>query len=307
MVEVAQDDVLASIHQSIGVMVLNLLNGALFALGVLCIFLLHSGSARPSRQHKVLSSYIILLLFVNLVAAIVNFISSQFCFILAIHPMQDRAMQTILEYFKRSMPLTLATVTDALLVWRCYRVQNGLGPAQGSRSNVFGLIPLCFWITMLATGVSALSSGSRSLMTILACTSLGMNVLLNLYTAIFITYRLLRHRNATISSLGDRARTGRHLHMIGIVLQSAALNVPVTIAALGGMVSGSSSTSILSPIAVTCQSLSAILIIHQVVSKKAIDVQNEQRIERRHSGSEGGKLTTFSVVFTDSPGESHIT
>ncbi|KAF5362143.1 hypothetical protein D9756_002547 [Leucocoprinus leucothites] len=281
MVEVAQDDVLASIHQSIGVMVLNLLNG----------------SARPSRQHKVLSSYIILLLFVNLVAAIVNFISSQFCFILAIHPMQDRAMQTILGYFKHSMPLTLATVTDALLSseW------PGASP---------GLKIKCLWAhspVLLDHHACALSSGSRSLMTILACTSLGMNVLLNLYTAIFITYRLLRHRNATISSLGDRARTGRHLHMIGIVLQSAALNVPVTIAALGGMVSGNSSSSILSPIAVTCQSLSAVLIIHQVVSKKAIDVQNEQRIERRHSSSEGGKLTTFSVVFTDSPGESHIT
>ncbi|KAJ3571147.1 hypothetical protein NP233_g3945 [Leucocoprinus birnbaumii] len=289
MVEVSRDDITDSIRMSIGVTVVILLDGALFSLGLLCIFLLRSGTTR----------------------LVVDFIASQYSYLLALYPVHATAMQIVLEYFAHAIPLILGIVTDALLVWRCYRVQKVLGCSRGAKSNIFWIIPLFLWFSMLVTGISAIGfiKTQPIMMANLASASLASNVAINLYTTIFIITRLLQHKHTEIANLGDRARTRQHHKLISIVLQSAAFNVPATITALVGIISRQHTlASMLSPIAVTCQSLSAVLIIHQVVSKRAIDAQKEQRIWRSRPGaSEGGKLTTFSVEFTDNMGTSQIT
>ncbi|KAF5362142.1 hypothetical protein D9756_002548 [Leucocoprinus leucothites] len=306
MAEVTRGDMIASVHMSIGVIVMALLDGVLFTLGVLCIFLLHSGSARPSMQQKLLVGYIILLILVNLITVIVDFIWSHFPFLLALNPAQGQAVQVAMEYFANLMPLVSILVTDALLLWRCYRVQKILGPNQGAKSNVFWVIPSIFWVAMLVTGITAATfcREKHLLMAKLVGMSLGMNVLINLYAAAFIITRLLLHKRMTMARLGDRIPMGQHLRLISIVLQSAVLNVPVTFAALVCIVSGDASYNVLSPIAVTCQSLSVVLIIHQVASRRTVDAQDEQKTERWPN--EGRELTNFSVALSDNPGASHI-
>jgi hypothetical protein len=54
------------------------------------------------------------------------------------------------------------------------------------------------------------------------------NVLLNLYATIFISTRLLLHRQRIIANLGNSALTVQHIYIVGILLESAAINLPVT-------------------------------------------------------------------------------
>lgn len=92
---------------------------------------------------------------------------------------------------------------------------------------------------LLATGIAASIVNRGPIYDILGTTAYGANTALNLYATCFITIRLLVHRRLVKTRLGNNeAVTAHHLHIIGILLESAAINVPVAIVAAVGMGTG---------------------------------------------------------------------
>ncbi|KAJ3571144.1 hypothetical protein NP233_g3946 [Leucocoprinus birnbaumii] len=196
-----------------------------------------------------------------------------------------------------------------LKVWRCYRVQRILGPNGSPVSNIFWLSPLSLWAVMIVTGI--VPAGLQNSWTpdlALISTSSCINVLINVYTTVFIVIRVFLHRRATIARLGNGAPRRQHLRLISLVLESAALNIPITIASLVGTISNDAFTWIVYPISVACQSLSAVLLIHQVLSRRVADEQNEQKTEELPTGitSRSVTLTTVSAAFIDNPEATHV-
>ena len=61
---------------------------------------------------------------------------------------------------------------------------------------------------------------------------LTSNLALNVYATIFITTRLLLHRRMIMRWTRDKALVTRHIYIVGILLESAALNLPITTAAI---------------------------------------------------------------------------
>ncbi len=55
------------------------------------------------------------------------------------------------------------------------------------------------------------------------------NIILNIYATIFITTRLLLHRRIVMACAQDKALTAQHIYIIGILLESAVVNLPITI------------------------------------------------------------------------------
>lgn len=115
------------------------------------------------------------------------------------------------------------------------------------------------------------------------------NLTLNIYATLFIAIRLIRHRRLAIVCFGSAALTMQHLRIVGILLESAAINVPILLAAVVGAVTQQVYGTFLFGIAVTCQvshpnalpvfvsevgicwqSFSTMLILYQVALGKAI-------------------------------------
>lgn len=88
---------------------------------------------------------------------------------------------------------------------------------------------------------------------IFEATALIANVFLNLYATFFISVRLFSHRRAVIACLGENALTTQHLCLMGIFLESAAINVPVTILVAVGIGMHHTFGVIISPVAFACQ------------------------------------------------------
>lgn len=61
------------------------------------------------------------------------------------------------------------------------------------------------------------------------------NSALTVYATLFLTTRLLAHRKLTIACQGDKTLTKQHLRIITILLESAAINVPMAIASAVGI------------------------------------------------------------------------
>ncbi len=57
-------------------------------------------------------------------------------------------------------------------------------------------------------------------------------MILNAYATLFIATRLLLHRRMVIACVQDKALATQHTHIIGILLESAAVNLPVTFVAV---------------------------------------------------------------------------
>lgn len=146
----------------------------------------------------------------------------------------------------------------------------------------------------------------------LETTALSSNAMANAFATFFIIVRLMIHKRRTIERFGHQSPALRHLHFVNILLQSAAINVPITIVAAAGLGSKQIYAIIVAPIAVTCQvrwslhakgrsflrilffqSFSSVLIIYQVALRRAIDDQKEGT-ERN---PEGGEFTS-GVIYT---------
>ncbi len=61
------------------------------------------------------------------------------------------------------------------------------------------------------------------------------NLALSVYATLFLTIRLLAHRKLMIACQGDKVLTGQHLRIVTILLESAAVNIPIATATVVGL------------------------------------------------------------------------
>lgn len=64
------------------------------------------------------------------------------------------------------------------------------------------------------------------------------NAALGVYAPVFLATRLLAHRKLATTPRGEKVWGMRHLPLVTILLQSAAINVPITIATAIGLGTG---------------------------------------------------------------------
>lgn len=79
------------------------------------------------------------------------------------------------------------------------------------------------------------ASGSTDSKAGLGTAALLYNAVLNVYATAFLITALLRYRTVHVKCFGKKASTSHHLHLTSILLESAAINVPVVIASAIGM------------------------------------------------------------------------
>lgn len=75
------------------------------------------------------------------------------------------------------------------------------------------------------------------LVKILEMIPLVINIFLNIFIPSFLIARLLLHKRMVITYLGSDACVRQHLRTVSILLESAVLNLPVTIIGAAGMAS----------------------------------------------------------------------
>ncbi len=73
---------------------------------------------------------------------------------------------------------------------------------------------------------------------IVAVVAFASNSALSVYATLFLTIRLLAHRKLMIACQEDKRPTKQHLRIVTILLQSAAINVPIVIATAVGLRTG---------------------------------------------------------------------
>ncbi|KAF9442324.1 hypothetical protein P691DRAFT_811029, partial [Macrolepiota fuliginosa MF-IS2] len=212
--------------------------------------------------------YIVLLIFVNL-----GFLSV--CFLL-LHKLIYSGAGTLENNICNGGMVLIASLTDGVLVWRCYMVQRAFGHSRSRLQNVFWILPLCLWVTTMVTGwigvvtsFTPLAFGSVALM---------CNVALNVFATTYIVARLVLQRRMSEVCFGPKAPTTQCLRIVAILVESATINVPTSLAAAIGVLMDHEFGGVLAFITICCQSFASVLIIHQVALGRAL---GQDRIERR--------------------------
>ncbi|KAJ3570544.1 hypothetical protein NP233_g4329 [Leucocoprinus birnbaumii] len=272
---------------TIGVSVGILLTGGLISSGTACIFLL-SQDKHPDtlKQHRLLRVYIITLLLAATAFIVEEFIlSNNLTEIFNSKSASNIESLRLLTFTINITPVFVAALTDGLLVWRCYMVQR-LASCHSPKKwhKVFWILPGCFWFITIAAGYTAapllLLTRNRTLLfvaTMLQTTAFLSNAVLNTYATFFITIRLLKYRKAMMVHADSerKAETSRYLHIVSILLESAAINIPITIAAAVGIRLHELFSAVIAPVAVAGQALASVIIIHQVAVGRAISAKQQ--------------------------------
>jgi len=270
--------------ESIGTIIASLFHGGLLSMGIHCIFLLSPKEAKATKQQRFWQTYITILLLINAPYQAAFFMWNNYWIIYASDPVKQVEVLRILSTIGNSVPIFLAGMADSVLVWRCYMVQKALDHRPSRLRAIFWVFPLVLWLITYVAGsigsalrarssqfspgtviITAASRGSSIFQTV----GLTANVLLALYSTSFISIRLLLHRRMLNSYLGEHVVTTRHLHIVGILLESAAINIPVTIAGAIGIATSQIFGRIIISIAVECQCFAAVLILYQVALGRA--------------------------------------
>ncbi|KAF9444486.1 hypothetical protein P691DRAFT_778218 [Macrolepiota fuliginosa MF-IS2] len=273
----------------IGIATGFLLTGGLITLWISCIFLLARGKQRASRQHLFFRIYITALLFL-VISLEIEELLRLFCSVIFPNQIgQQQKMLNILTILTSLTPVAIGALTDGLLVWRCFviyqRLRHSLLPVKGG--CIVWIFPVCLWVLTTVTGciggglLFAPDMRYSGVSKKLEATALGSNVTLNIYATIFITTLLLVHGQMVKRCLGNTASRGlgstpQHLPLVAILLESAAINVPVTIVVAIGIGAGEDFGAIVTPSALASQALASVLIIHQVALGRAFNHRREE-------------------------------
>ncbi|KAF5349705.1 hypothetical protein D9756_008978 [Leucocoprinus leucothites] len=195
-------------------------------------------------------------------------------FSLRLTPKQVNQSLALLVFFVSAIPVSVAALTDGLLVWRCYQVQKlSVGGHSPKRwQNIFWIFPACLWgliVGSTAAPLLLLETEGRIPVAVKASAPLALailfNVILNVYATLFITFRLHNSRLRVMVT----ADISRYLHhIVVILLESAAINVPITIAAAVGIVRSAYFGNIIAPTALAGQALASVIIIHRVAVQR---------------------------------------
>ncbi|KAF9447980.1 hypothetical protein P691DRAFT_801491 [Macrolepiota fuliginosa MF-IS2] len=269
-----------------------LFTGACLTLSTMCLVLLSSENAGPPKQRHWLRAYIVVL-----VIAVVGFFLSVFFFINASSIFFPRAVDD-----NMSGGITLAIIfflvtviymTDGILVWRCYMVHNAL---MGQSSSLWGriswVIPPGLWIVNFVTGIITCATGRNVPTAVLFIT----NALVNIYGTTFIIIRILQHRRMARVCFGDKVPIVRYHSIMGVLLESAMINVPIaTCAAVGYLSTGPVSLTwiIVIIICTPSQAFATLLVIHRVALGRAIGQHSRKEVVLSMEKSK--KLTTHNV------------
>lgn len=297
----------------IGLSIGILLTGGLISFGISCLFLLSGGhDSRTRKQHRLLRVYIVALLFLVIPFVVAEFINSNAFVIFYIHSTPSQADRTFgfLTFFVDLTPVLVGSLTDGLLVWRCYMVQRlALYHNPKRWQNIFWIFPACLWVVTAVTGCAVpplvlFRTDARlplleRLSSVLQATALISNVVLNIYAALFIAIRLLSYTKVVKTLVGGKADTSRYLDIVNILLESAAINVPITIAAAVGIGLGELFGYIITPVAVVGQAFASVIIIHQVALGRAFSQRQEEELVAQSRGSDRGNQPKEHVSFLE--------
>ncbi|KAJ3561676.1 hypothetical protein NP233_g10052 [Leucocoprinus birnbaumii] len=125
------------------------------------------------------------------------------------------------------------------------------------------------------------------------------NAILNVHATGLITIRLINYRRLIITCVGRNTDVSYSNDMVGILLESAAINVPVTIAVAVGLGLRARFGSIIVPVAVASQAFASILIIHRVAIGRAFDQRQEEELSQllwsRDTSLEPGEVNLDSL------------
>ncbi|KAF9447970.1 hypothetical protein P691DRAFT_760314 [Macrolepiota fuliginosa MF-IS2] len=251
--------------------------GAFITLSTICIILLSLKTGGTSKQRRLLQLYIVTLIIAVIGFFISDFVLTNVSTIFNPHTEEDglllvRKLVIPVDVFQT----IVIFMTDGLLVWRCYMVREAL-MGQSSESfwgKISCGIPACLWFMSVVTGVITCTRLEQALPTAILFI---FNALTNICGTAFITIHLLRHRQMARICFGDEAPTDRKYHnIVGILLESAAINVPVAICAVVGSII--TMTQNLTPInwqivysiSVPSQAFATVLVILQVALGRVI-------------------------------------
>ncbi|KAF9447971.1 hypothetical protein P691DRAFT_760315 [Macrolepiota fuliginosa MF-IS2] len=265
---------------TIGAFISSFLAGSLIPLGISCILLMTRGKERISKQHRYLCIYIVALLFFIILFEVEVFLVT--AGVLILYPQSPHKAQVFLDVVMivgYSTLAVLCALSDGLLVWRCFMIHRGLRHSLLAKyGHVIWIFPACLLGLSLVTGY--MSAGmflrNRALSDKLGAVAFASNAVLNLYATTLITATLLIYRR-TVKFLTGSA-TNEHLPIIAIFLQSAATNVPMTVAAAIGVWTGKNYGMVVGIIIVATQALTSILIIHQVALGRVFGHGGEEQL-----------------------------
>ncbi|KAF9440949.1 hypothetical protein P691DRAFT_800803, partial [Macrolepiota fuliginosa MF-IS2] len=119
-------------------------------------------------------------------------------------------------------------------------------------------------------GAALIDDTHTHLVAMLQTVAVGSNILLNVFATCFIAIRLLLHRRTLVSYFGEAAPGAKHLRTVNILVESAAINIPVTIAGVVGIAVDPELGDIVGAIAVACQSFASVLILHRIALGRAV-------------------------------------
>ncbi|KAJ3570548.1 hypothetical protein NP233_g4334 [Leucocoprinus birnbaumii] len=298
---------------NMGITVGILLTGGLVSFGILCISLLSTVKNPETRiQHHVLRAYLVALLFIVTVYVGSEFAWSNgsviFHFPRALYEpsTQGNGITHVVALSVSATPVLGAILTDGLLVWRCHMIQKiSLHPDKWQ--IMFWVLPACLWGLTFATGctyviieaVQAANAGAA-----FKTIALVSNVALNIYATFFISIRLLGYRRLMMRNVGAKAVEPRYLRIATIFLESAAINVPITITVAVGFGLGAPFGTIMAPVAYVGQAFASIIIIHQVALGRAFDRKQGEELSQLVSCSEDNASADTTVVASP-PYQSH--
>lgn len=273
--------------------------GMLLAVGVACLKALRPLPRRAGFwcQRRVLMLHVNFMLILNTALQVKNCREN---LIAIFETPPERLTYFYLDKLNILVVIVLA-LTDGLLVWRCYMVQKVLLQGRPARwNNLCWIIPMCLWIAFMGVGITViisfhpdrpLAENAEPLTLIFLLLAMLCNILLNLFASGNIIIRLLIHRRTMIKSFGETSALSRvHSRIVGIILESAAINIPIAIASatcswiVGGF-------GLLAwQVGVPAQSLSSVLVIYQVAKGRAVGS------ERVSKGGQSLQLDTLVLT-----------
>ncbi|KAF5353224.1 hypothetical protein D9756_007798 [Leucocoprinus leucothites] len=269
--------------------------GSLLTIGIECLFAFHSsanGITKGERKHsylqRALQAHVFLILIINTFLQAWN-IQSHVKEIVFTDPSQ-------FTHFDRDWPnifvLLLGALTDGLLVWRSYMIQKALFIKRPAGAhNLCWILPMIAYISMISIGVASviLVNPHDPIGTTYAVDDMGLalffaalvlNVFINLFTSCNIIIRLLLHRRTIITAFGKSCTLAEYsLRISGILLESAAIDIPLTFVAIVGVSLHLEYVSLVMSILVPGQCISSVLVTYQVVRGRSISSSIQEELD----------------------------
>ncbi|KAF9445343.1 hypothetical protein P691DRAFT_273018 [Macrolepiota fuliginosa MF-IS2] len=253
--------------------------GILLALSLMCLRVL---SRLPHskgfwNQRNMLMIHVSLLLLLNTVAEV----EGARVTLVATFKTRPETLTHFYLGWPNIVSVVVLALTDGLLVWRCYMVQKAFTNGKFAGWQwICWIIPLIFWITLIGIGTTAVITAKPMAplaqrigppSNVFLVTAAACNTLLNLFATTNIIIRLLSHRRAMIASFGRESSLSNFpLKIAGILLESAIINLPVSITIVVYTAVAYEIGFMIVQIGVPLQSCSSILVIYQVAMRRAL-------------------------------------